>query len=195
MDENKAYRDELFHVRRSVKYHDHRRRFFENVLNISLFLALICGPSFLLLGMYAGQNADNTTVEVVDWLRYVPVILTSVFTGAALLSGTSSKSNLHNRLKTEFIRLRQEMERCQNREQSQVAEWTAKRLDIEVDEPPINRVVDAICHNEVLQSMGNTDATDYVRVLSWHRLIGPFTRYFDNNLRLYVQGEKGPNWI
>ena len=181
-----AYANELFHVRRSVKYHDRRNRFFENVLNGSMFVALIGGVAFIVLGlgMFSAQEMEMT--------RLIPGIITSMATAFALLSKSTMKSNLHNQLKARFIHLRQEMERNRDCTSGQVAEWTAQRLAIEVEEPPINRIVDAMCHNEVTYSMGHTEAQHYVRVRFWHRLFGPFTRYFDHRLRMYQEGERGP---
>ena len=188
----KRYDEELFHVRRSVKYHDHRRRFFENVLNVSLFLAFVGGPVFVLLSI----TLQTDHKEASDWIKYTPILFTSVFTGVALVAKVGTKSNLHNELKVEFIRLRQDMERGRETMQdSDVSEWTAQRLAIETREPPINRVVDAICHNEVVQSMGIKKPTAYVRVLWGHRVVGPFVRSFDTGLRLYKKDEKGPAWV
>ena len=185
------YDDLHFHVRRSIKYHDHRKRFFENVLNWSIFIALVGGVAFIALSLYPADTSSGGSS--VDLTRLLPGLITSLATSFALLSRASAKANLHNQIKTNFIRLRQEMERGRTDcTEEQIAEWRAQRLGIEVDEPPINRVVDAICHNEVTQSMGNEDARAYVRVLFRHRLVGIFTRHFDVSLRKYREGEKGP---
>ena len=186
------YHNEIYHVRRSIKYHAHRQRFFENALNFSLFLAFGSGPVLVFLAVTADGSHEN-----VDWVRYAPAIFTSVFTGAALVAKVSVKSNLHSELKIEFIRLQQDMEmrRSEAQDEDAVAGWTAQRLGIETREPPINRVVDGLSHNEVLQSMGEKDTTRYVRVLVWHRMVGPFTRYFDNGLRHYEEGERRSVWV
>ena len=194
MDAWTDYHNEMFHVRRSVKYHEYRQRFFENVLNVSLFLAFTSGPALVLLAITVGNGSSDDP----HLIRYIPAILTSVFTGAALVAKAGTKANLHSELKVEFLRLRQDMEigRAEAQGSGQaVAEWTARRLGIETREPPINRVVGGLCHNEVLQSMGEKDDTQYVRVLVWHRLVGPFTRYFDNGLRQYKKGERRSVWV
>ena len=196
MDDRATYDDEMYHVRRSVKYHNHRQRFFENVLNLSLFLAFASGPAFVFLAMLAVEQPVVGS-ESNEWIKYIPAVLTSVFTGAALVARVSTKANLHNELKIEFIRLRQDMERRRGEatDENVVADWTAHRLAIETREPPINRVVDALCHNEVVQSMGIKDKTEYVRVLVWHRLVGPYTRYFDSGLRKYKEDDKWSVWV
>lgn len=184
------YHNLMFGVRRSVKYHTYRQRFFENILNLSLFMALASGPALVFLATTADPPDGN-------WTKYIPAIITSVFTGVALVGRVGAKANLHCQLKIEFIRLRQDMERRRGeaKDEGTVAEWTAQRLGIEAGEPPINRVVDGLCHNEVVEAMGIDDITQYVRVLVWHRLAGPFTRYFDNGLRKYEEGEKKSVWV
>lgn len=195
MDAWAVYHDELFHLRRSVKYHDYRQRFFENVLNVSLFLAFASGPALVFLTLTAYEPSAGAG-GMKEWLRYAPAVLTSIFTGVALIARAGTKAREHSELKVEFIRLRQDMERRRKAatDEDAVAEWTAERLAIETKEPPINRVIDALCHNEVVQSMGIEDKTQYVRVLVWHRLLGPYTRYFDNGLRKYREGEKHSVW-
>ena len=186
----KSFRDEMFHVRRSVKYHDNRWGFYDKILSASMFLALATGPA--LVALFAIESLRDMEPA---WVRYLPAVFTSVFTGTALILRVNAKANLHSELRSSFIRLRKEMELGRGTmSDSDVAGWTAQRLDIETREFPINRVVDALCHNEVLQSMGVADHTKYVRVLTWHRIIGPYTRYFDKKLRLYQPGEKGPAW-
>ena len=183
------YHNLMFGVRRSVKYHTYRQRFFENVLNLSLFMALASGPALVFLA--TADPLDN------GWIKYAPAIITSVFTGVALVARVGTKATHHCQLKIDFIRLRQDMERQRGKanDEEAVAEWTARRLGIEEGEPPINRVVDGLCHNELVQAMDIDDTTQYVRVLVWHRLVGPFTRYFDNGLRKYEEGEKKSVWV
>ena len=192
----KLYRNELFHVRRSVKYHDHRKRFFENALNVALFLAMAAGPTFLVLGLsLSSAEIQDPSAKGVDWLKYVPALFTSIFTGAVLLSKAGSKANLYDRLRARYIELRQDMERTGDAcTRQDVAEFTARRLEIEVDEPPINRVVDAISHNQVCQSMGIRRGNAYVKIKLRHRLLGSFTRAFDTSLATYKKGD-GPGWL
>lgn len=192
MDPQTTYKYEVekYHVRRSVKYHDYRRRFFDNLLNVSLFLAISSGPAMIFLSTIV--DSENNADKLIG---YLPAICASIFAGVALVGKAGVKAALHNELKTEFIRLRQDMERRANVSDQDVAEWTAARLAIETREPPINRVIDALCHNEVTQSMGVKDKTAYVRVLVWHRFVGPFTRYFDNSLRNYQENDKKSVWV
>ena len=194
----RLYENELFHVRRSVKYHDHRKRFFENALNFAVFLALASGPMFMTLGIGIDSAAetDGTTNGGSDFWKYVPGMITSVFAGMVLVSKAGAKANLHDRIRERFIELRQDMELAADTFTKQdVAKFTARRLGIEINEPPINRVVDAMSHNAVCQSMGEKRPTAYVKIRWRHRILGHFTRSFDTSLALYAEDDKGPGWL
>ena len=170
--------DELmFHVRCSVKYHAERRRFYENVNNIVLFAALVLNTATM-----------GSLLDLFDqsWLAFIPAIAVMVLIGLSLVGRVSSKANDHNDLKRRFIRLQQQMEQHKGPVDVELASWKSQRLDIEMDEPPINRVVHAKCYNEVVKSL--TTLSDehkaYVRLRWKHRLFGWFTRAFDGSLNL-----------
>lgn len=193
----RLYEGELFHVRRSVKYHDQRKRFFENALNVAVFLALASGPMFMALGIGVDSAAGTEgTKNGSNFWKYVPGMITSVFAGMVLVSKAGAKANLHDRIKERFIELRQDMELAADTLTKQdVAKFTARRLGIEINEPPINRVVDAMSHNAVCQSMGEQRPTAYVKIKWRHRILGHFTRSFDSSLALYTKDDKGPGWL
>jgi hypothetical protein len=44
-----------------------------------------------------------------------------------------------------------------------LAAFTARRLEIEADEPPILKVLDSVCHNELLRAMGY-DKSEFYRI-------------------------------
>lgn len=175
------FNDLMFHVRCSVKYHAERRRFYENVSNFVLFFALVCNTATMasLLDFLGGQQ------DGVAWVGFVPSIAVMLALGFGLVLRVSSKANDHNDLKRRFIRLQQDMER-HGSEEGRLASWKAERLDIEMDEPPINRVVQAKCYNEVVKSLTTlSDAQKAYVKLHWkHRLFGWCTRAFDGSLNL-----------
>lgn len=173
------FEDLMFHVRCSVKYHAERRRFYENVNNFVLFLALVLNTATIASLLDFFSNA---------WLGFIPSIAVMVLIGLSLVGRVSSKANDHNDLKRRFIRLQQQMERhaASSMDDGKLASWRAERLDIEMDEPPINRVVHAKCYNEVVKSVTTlSDAQKAYVKLRWkHRLFGWLTRAFDGSLNL-----------
>ncbi len=58
-------------------------------------------------------------------------------------------------------------------------------MEIERAEPPINRVVQALCYNETVKSLKRPEEEkQYVTVKLHHRLLGWATRAFDDGLEL-----------
>ena len=69
----------------------------------------------------------------------------------------------HNDLAREFIALEQEA--IAPDATDRLSQIRNQRLSIEADEPPIYRVLDTICHNEVMRSLGHQDE-DLIKVPS-----------------------------
>lgn len=133
--------DLLFGVRRSVRYHLHRRRWFDRVHRLiqTVTLAASSAAVAALLGAWG-------------WEAYA---------AAAVVAGPDRRAREHGDLAREFIGLEREMTlgRC---DPGWLAEWTARRLEIEAAEPP---VLDAICHDELIRA-GGYDAAHRSNV-SW----------------------------
>ena len=179
-----AFDDLMFHVRCSVKYHAERRRFYENVNNLVLFLALVLNTATIasVLDLF-GQKIDGSGM----WIGLIPSVVVTVLIGLTLVGRVGTKANDHNDLKRRFIRLQQQMEQhVALVDDEALAAWKAERLDIEMDEPPINRVVHAKCYNEVVKSLTTLSDVEkaYVKLEWKHRLFGWFTRAFDGSLDL-----------
>ena len=180
MKDNKAqgeFDDLLFHVICSVKYHSRRRRFYENVNNLMLFLAFLYSTATI---------SSLLDVFVVAHLN-LPAIIISMLLGITLVGRVGVKANDHNDLKRRFIRLQQSMELGRaTMDETKIAGWREQRLQIEMDELPINRVVHAQCYNEVVKSLKILRDTEkrYVKIGFRHRAFGWITRAFDDSLKL-----------
>ena len=176
-DVQEKFKDLLFHVICSVKYHSRRRRFHESINNVVLFWAFLYSASTI-----------SSLLDVIG-VAYgsLTAIVTSVLLGITLVGRVGAKANDHNDLKRRFIRLQQSMERGREKmDETKIAKWRQKRLEIESDEPPINRVVHAQCYNEVLKSLKHIRDTEkrYVKIRLRHRVFGWITRAFDDSLKL-----------
>ena len=182
-DARARFDDLLFHVLCSIKYHARRRRFFENVNNVALFVAFLFSTATMssLLDIPAGASG------LLAFLGELPAVATSVLIGLSLVGRVGTKANDHNDLKRRFIRLQQRMERDHGEvDEALVGELAEERLAIEADEPPINRVVHARCYNEVVKSLKTVQDTDkrFIKIRWWHRVFGWLTRAFDDHLDL-----------
>lgn len=178
-----AFDDLLFHVICSVKYHSRRRRFYESVNNSALFCAFL----FSTATMASLLAASDGTSGFLAHLEELPAIVTSILIGITLVGRVGAKANDHNDRKRRFIRLQQDMERSRAAmDEMKIAGWREKRLQIEMDEPPINRVVHAQCYNEVVKSLKDMSNTEkkYVKIGFRHRAFGWITRAFDDSLKV-----------
>lgn len=182
-DARARFDDLLFHVHCSIKYHARRRRFFENVNNMALFVAFLFSTATMssLLDIPAGASG------LVAFLGELPAVATSVLIGLSLVGRVGTKANDHNDLKRRFIRLQQRLERDRGEvDEAIVGRLVEERLAIEADEPPINRVVQARCYNEVVKSLNTVQDTDkrFIKIRWRHRTLGWLTRAFDDSLEL-----------
>ncbi len=166
-DQTKAYRDLLFGIRRSVRYHSRRRQHYEFFHKSVLFLALVLG--FVTVAAFA----DAIGAEWDTWMKALPAAAVSVLAALDLVIGTTTKSWQHADLLRQFIELERDMQlRSQEPLDDLVREITGRRLQIEASEPPVLRVLDTICHNEQLRSMGYKPE-DEVKVGIFQRLFAP----------------------
>lgn len=159
--------DLLFGVRRSVRYHDRRVAFYERIHNVILLAALVLGSASI--AAFAADFAQGWD----QWLKLAPAALVSVLASIDLVVGTSAKARLHDRLKRDFINLETEMESHWGDSEEQVAQWTSRRLRIEADEPPVLRMLDTLCHNELVHAMGYPEDRQ-IPVGRVQRLLSPF---------------------
>ena len=162
--------DLLFAVRRSVRYHDIRKQHFERINNLVMFVALLLGTGTL-----------ATFIEGLDatlWVQLSLPLAATILLGISLVCRVSSKASIHNDLKRRFITLEQSIaEKPNNWDDTDIAAWIKERLTIESDELPIKRILDVICHNDVMRSMGYEEThPDWWKVGIFQRL---FAQYFD----------------
>lgn len=135
----------LFRVRRSIRYHDRRRAFFEVLHRITSVLTILIAGSILF-----EIGSDQTMTAF--WLTGLSVIA-AVLAAVDMVIGYASHAALHRDLKVRFCDL--ETEILIGGESS--AEWDkyqASVLRIERDEPPIYRALDLLCRDEVLVAEG-----------------------------------------
>ncbi len=137
--------DLLFGVRRSVRYHVRRRRFFGRARKLITFLTAMAGVATLALVL---AKVDPR------WVLGAAVLVS--LTGVIdLILDTAGGARLHGELARRFIELEMDMvEAGENIADQQLREFAKRRLRIELDEPPTMRVLDCVCHNELVQAMG-----------------------------------------
>lgn len=100
----------------------------------------------------------------------------TVLSSIDLVVGYSRKARVHERLACKFIDLEREIISSNNTDltESALAKFSAERLNIETEEPPIGIILDPICHNEMLRAEGYKDPKDYVKVTKAQRCLAQF---------------------
>ena len=178
MDQEKLEREKndlLFGVRRSIRYHSRRRQFYDRVHTIAATLTALSGSATIasVLGSF-GQ----------PWTILFAVIV-AVSSAIDLVFGTDRASRMHDDLARKFLDLEKSIIITGNTKhitEEILAEFTARRLDIEMNEPPVLKVLDSICHNELLRAMGFGES--HFLKISWYQRF--FSNFFD--VREYTIG-------
>lgn len=154
----------LFDIRRSQRYHQRRRRFFEHWHLATNAMSVLFGSATILsIPSPTGSRAPAIALAAI-----VTVLAT-----IDMLVGTSIKAWRHADLAKAFIGLEREMVLAGELSDADLAKFAAERLRIETDEPPILRVLDSICHNELTRAMGY-DESEMVRIRWYQRLTAQF---------------------
>ncbi len=136
--------DLLFSINRSHRYHTHRRRFYELWNSWTITLSTI-GGSVAFAGALA--HAPYT-------LAAVSAGLVAVTSAIDLGFGTARAANTHAELAREFITLEQSFSHGKSLDDDEYERVVNKRLSIEMKEPPVLRLLDVICHYELLRALG-----------------------------------------
>jgi hypothetical protein len=133
----------LFGVRRSIRYHNHRRRFFDGLDKFTKILAAVAGSAAV-----ATALGNHTTVTV------ILAATIAVFSAVDLIIGSGPAARLHSDLAKRFAELEATIVRLGSPKPEKIRELVADRLIIEADEPPILRVLDSVVYNELCKALG-----------------------------------------
>lgn len=139
----------LFGIRRSVRYHRARERFFDGLG------MLVSG-----LGVLGGSTAIATLLAQLK-SPMASLVASAVVTASSALGlvvGTSARARRHSDLARSFVDLERAIVLAREIGGDELASFEARRLEIEAGEPPILRTLDLLCHNELARSMGREDA-------------------------------------
>ena len=134
------YQRLLFAIRKSVRYHMRRQNYFDGFSRFTNGASLIFGASALVVLL-----GDMSKF----WWKVIPAIV-GVFSILSLVYETPRMARLHSELARRFIDLEKEMVTAESRDENALKRFTDKRLEIEMDEPPIHGILNILCHNEMI---------------------------------------------
>jgi hypothetical protein len=160
--EEKQRKDELhellFGVRRSIRYHNRRRRFFDGFDKLAKVLSVI-----------GGSAAVAAVVGSFHWAAVALSTMVAVTSAFSLVVGPAQGARLHAELAKRFATLEHDIVRSKQPNADRLNDFVAERLLIEADEPPPMRVLDTLCHNELCEAMGY-DACHFYKV-GWFQAV------------------------
>ena len=133
----------LFDVRRSVRYHNRRRAFFDRTSMLNTAVSLVFGSAAA-----ASVLGDRT------WLAVASGFFVTLCSSIDLVVGSAQKARLHFDLARRFIELEKQLLAVSKDDHSAICALEQVRLTIESDEPPVYRALDLLCRNEQIAAEG-----------------------------------------
>jgi len=178
----------LFAVRRSIRYHTHRRKFFERLSVASDFLIIVSGGTVV---GFASASPETHKAWTIFFGAFAAVI-----GSLDLVIGFSNKARDYRELARDFSQLEIRMmgvdDACDDKT---LTELTNCRLEIEQNEPPVLRVLDSYCHNEMVRV---TDYATYeesegekIEISFWQSVFMPWFDWYPSTLKKNKDRE---NW-
>lgn len=163
----------LFSVRRSIRYHARRRMFFDSLYKWTQILSLISGSATAAIVLSKYGN-DVLTISL--------AAAVAIFSAVNLVFGFAGYARLHNDLVQKFTDLEKRIILETVATIDSINALTADRLDIEAGEPPVLRILDMICHNELCRALGY-DETAMAKIGFLQRLCAPFFDLMDYKIQ------------
>ena len=161
--------DTLFAVHRSIRYHRHRERFFDQTHHVGAVITMIAGIATV-TALIADLPAEWA------WTRLAAAALAMIASIANLGFNPAAAARRHSSLAMDFIFLEKDLVHARSAPLAKdLLKLQTRRLDIKAAEPPVLRVLDAICHDELITAL-DADSAYRSNVTRWQRL---WRHFFD----------------
>lgn len=109
----------------------------------------------------------------------ITAVIATIISTINLVVGGSQRARLHSDLARRWCVLEREIVAAPSPSEEQGRQFTIRRLEIEQDEPPILRVVDVMCHNELVKAMGHGKDQMY-KIPWWLQITGHFVNWWED---------------
>jgi hypothetical protein len=152
----------LFDVRRSIRYHDRRKAFYDRLHHITSLLTILLAGSVLFDWAKDGNTAQ--------WMLVLSTIA-ALLAALDMVIGYSNRANLHSSLRERFAALEIEMVTGESDDHEAWTNYQRQRLLIEKDEPATYQALNLLCHNEVLVAEGFSKSKTpeyFPKLYFWH---------------------------
>ncbi len=129
----------LWGVQRSVRYHGRRRAWFERLHNTTMVLAVFS----------TSGAAVTVQVQQLETSSTVLTLVTGLLLATNIVVGFARRAAHHRLLAVRFRDLEAKLRPLRELSDEEYQEFLAERLAIESEEPPVKRLLDALCHYEL----------------------------------------------
>jgi hypothetical protein len=160
-DLDRAWHGFHFDIRRSIRYHNRRRVHFDRLDRLTNMVSIVFGSAAVFGVLEHRYQA----------LALTAAAIVTVVSAINLVMGSSMRARDHAEFARRFVLLEKEIV-ASAPDAETLKQLTAKRLDIEVDEPPVLRVLDCLCHNEEMRAQGYPKE-QLANIRWWQALLSP----------------------
>lgn len=136
------WHNQLFGIRRSIRYHLRRRAFFERLDQLSNMCSVIFGSTAI-------YGILDTNAKA---LALTSSAIVTALASINLVIGSAQRARAHSDFVRQYVELEKRM--LQPATEKSLLAIGEDRLAIEAGEPPVLHVLNSICHNELMRSMG-----------------------------------------
>lgn len=164
VDLDRDRHDLLFGVRRSIRYHLRRERFFDRQHKIYTSLSALSGSATIITLLSTAG----------DFWPALFAASVAVFSVIDLVFGIPQAAKVHHDFAGKFFNLEKAIIGTKDICDDKLTEFKTMRLDIEIEEPPPLHILNTMCHNELLRAMGYKDKSKYVTINWIQRLLSQF---------------------
>jgi hypothetical protein len=148
-----------FDTERSIRYHDRRTAHFDLLHKTTSFFTILISGIVLL------ELTGPESPWFVKWFAAAAAVLGAL----DVVIGFSHRANQHREFKRRFCLLERKLVLARTDDDIQLLK--IERSEIEADEPPVFRALDALCHNEMCMAHGyrRTDPEEcaHYRHINW----------------------------
>lgn len=162
----------LFDVRRSIRYHERRRAFFERLHRLTSFFTIILAGAVLF--ELAGTGSPALWLQVVS-------LLAAMLAALDMIVGFANRAAAHQGLRGRFVDLEMAIFSA-GEDADSWQRHRLSRLQIERDEPPVYRALDLLCRNELLIAEGfsHQKAPEHFACVGWWRRLTSHLFHWQN---------------
>ena len=171
---DEEFEDIRFDVKRSARYHNARRRFFEFLDKTVTACALI----------FSSATVYTILTEARQSLTAAVAAFVTVITTITLVFDAGRKARDHEEFAKKYIQIEKEMDLTDKPSKNDIKRWKTQLSEISKAEPPIKIVLDAIMHNDLLRAEGY-ERKYFLKIGWFQKLVAQVTDVRLRSIRTY----------